>query len=250
MLNVWEENNENNYGENMDEQNKSLNKQKKGVGENEFASRARNRTVMLTPEMTGIMRAKMKGVSATQQIPFMEDGNNEVEFSASEIEEDGVVNKSMQEMEEDETEEKKGKNIQKSKVKEEKKMSNRDSEGIEYVKLTPIAGFLISFDNDENGEVFLLRTGRIIVSSEKNGSGNCLYLKDESVSPMHAVLRVGQSGDVQVLDQLSEYGTKIKRINSEDSDKLDEIELSGEKSVIKHRDVICFGKRKFIVSLF
>ncbi len=122
--------------------------------------------------------------------------------------------------------------------------SGEDKEGVVWHKKTPIVGFLVSFDGNPNGEVFELRSGRLIVTSESSAQGNFLVCRDPSVSPMHAILRVSQGGEIQVLDQLSEFGTRIKRFGSDE-----EIELSGDKGTIEHGDVVTFGNRKFHVCL-
>lgn len=113
-----------------------------------------------------------------------------------------------------------------------------------YEKPSPIVGFLISYDNNENGEVLELREGRLIITSEASSHGNYIYLNDSSVSPMHAVLRVAKGSKIQVLDQLSEFGTKITKA----SDKK-VVELSGEKGVVSHGDKISFGERTFSICL-
>lgn len=109
-------------------------------------------------------------------------------------------------------------------------------------KETPIVGFLVSFDKNQNGDVFPLRVGRMIVTSENSAGGNCLLLEDESISPMHAILRVNRGGDVQLLDQLSEHGTKIRHCGSDKEE-----ELSGDKSTLGHGDIVRFGARTFYV---
>ena len=119
----------------------------------------------------------------------------------------------------------------------------RVRQGVIWTKLTPVAGFLVSYDEEENGEVFELRMGRLIVTSEPPGGGNYLVLDHESVSSMHAIVRMADYGEVQVLDQLSEYGTRIIRAGGKEED------LSGDKSTLHHGDVIIFGERKFIVCL-
>ena len=111
-----------------------------------------------------------------------------------------------------------------------------------WMKEAPVIGFLVSFDHNPNGDVFELRTGRLIVTSEGASGGNYLILKDTTVSPMHAILRVNGPRDIQVLDQLSEHGTLIRRFG----DAVEE-ELSGDKSTIAHGDIIKFGQRKFVV---
>ena len=114
-----------------------------------------------------------------------------------------------------------------------------------WVKITPVVGFLVSFDNNSNGDIYELRSGRLVVTSDDNIHGqNYILINDETVSPCHAFLRITQDGEIQLLDQLSEYGTKIKRFGSDE-----EIELSGEKSTVEHGDLIMFGNRKFHVTL-
>lgn len=117
-------------------------------------------------------------------------------------------------------------------------------EKMSWKQTTPLAGFLVTFDNDSNGSYLPLRTGRIIVTSEVDGSGNVLLIPHESVSPMHAIMRVGSGSSVQVLDQLSESGTKIIRA----ADGGEEL-LSGEKASLYHGDIVFFGERKFYVCL-
>ncbi|MGI6525589.1 MAG: hypothetical protein ACOX2O_09930 [Bdellovibrionota bacterium] len=109
---------------------------------------------------------------------------------------------------------------------------------------TPLVGILVSYDHDPNGEVFELRVGRLIVTSEVAGHKNYLYLNDQTVSPMHAILRVTKGTPIQVLDQLSECATKIWHADSGEKE-----ELIGEKGVLKHGDKVAFGERKFTVCL-
>jgi hypothetical protein len=109
---------------------------------------------------------------------------------------------------------------------------------------TTLVGFLISYDNDKKGQYVELRTGRLMVTSEFESSGNCFVVRHPSVSPMHAIMRVGTSGSVQVLDQLSEHGTRIKHVGVEEEEF-----LSGEKGVVNHGDIVYFGDRAFYVCL-
>jgi hypothetical protein len=117
-------------------------------------------------------------------------------------------------------------------------------EKMSWKQITPLAGFLVTFDNDTNGSYLPLRTGRIIVTSEAEGSGNVLLIHHETVSPQHAIMRVGSGSSVQVLDQLSESGTRVVRA-SDGSEEL----LSGEKATLHHGDIVFFGERKFHVCL-
>lgn len=117
-------------------------------------------------------------------------------------------------------------------------------EEIAWKAITPLVGFLVSFDFDQNGSYLELRTGRLIVTSQREASGSCLVLHDQSVSPSHAVMRVASDGTVQVLDQLSESGTRVRRFDSGE-----ELLLSGEKTTLGHGDVVSFGDRSFHVCL-
>ncbi len=111
-------------------------------------------------------------------------------------------------------------------------------------KVTPLIGFLVSFDKNENGDIFELRSGRLIITSESAAGWSYILIEDASVSPMHAILRIDESGAVQVLDQLSEFGTRIKRFGSQEEEQ-----ISGEKSTIEHGDIIKFGDRTFHVCI-
>lgn len=211
--------------------------------------RARNRTVMLTPEMTGQVRARLaqensgfqSGFSLPQQNPSAPklpepqgfSPNTTVQHQPKVIFESG-----------------------KGKVQPTHQHDHREdvpvkappvqkfSEGLVWVKESPIVGFMVSFDSNENGEFYPLRVGRLIITSEAStNGGNYLLINDESVSPMHAILRIGTSGDIQVLDQLSEFGTKIRHINGEEE------QLSGEKGTLHHGDVVFFGNRSYCVCI-
>ncbi len=105
-------------------------------------------------------------------------------------------------------------------------------------------GFLVSYDNNKDGEFLPLRVGRLVVTSEPGASGNALFINEKSVSPMHAIIRIAQNGEVQILDQLSEFGTKIKRLHDNREEQ-----LSGDKGDLGNGDMVWFGERSFIVCL-
>jgi hypothetical protein len=229
--------------------------------EKDTTPRARNRTVMLSPEMTGAVRARIaQGLASSQggsepwggkdsngstasrsgepvvpvQMPLADQGVSETinhdpsrstsllsspQFGLS----SNPINRGV---------------IQQSTPSPDSGSYTR------YQKLTPIVGFLVSYDQNSDGEVFEIRTGRIIVTSDNSSPGNLIHIADESVSPSHAVLRMTPEGELQILDQLSEFGTKIRRCNSDEV-----LQLSGDKSTLFHGDVLQVGNRKFHVTL-
>jgi hypothetical protein len=107
-----------------------------------------------------------------------------------------------------------------------------------------LIGFLVTYDHDPKGSYVELRQGRLMVSNQREESGSCLVVIGESVSPMHAIMRVAPGGVVQVLDQLSEAGTRVKHFGQSEEEF-----LSGEKSSLSHGDIVFFGDRKFHVLL-
>lgn len=109
---------------------------------------------------------------------------------------------------------------------------------------SPLVGFLVTYDHDHKGSYVELRQGRLMVSNQREESGSCLVVLGDSISPMHAIMRVAPGGVVQVLDQLSEAGTRVKHMGQEEEEF-----LSGEKSTVSHGDIIFFGDRKFHVLL-
>lgn len=207
-------------------------------GDNNLASRARNRTVMLTPEITGEVRARLAqdltepeeepssapsdvvssyspaSDSTSEPVPYVESAPRPPSPPAPPTAAPAPA----------------------------RTVSNIGGEGVYWSKLSPVIGFLVSYDVDENGTIFELRSGRLIVSNTTAGEGNCLVIHDETVSPMHAIIRVATDCTIQVLDQLSEFGTKIIRLGDETEE-----ELSGEKSMLGHGDILMFGERSFHV---
>ena len=105
-----------------------------------------------------------------------------------------------------------------------------------------IVGFLVSFDNDPNGEVFEIHSGRWLLTSHQTAHGDYILINDESISPLHAIIRASSDGRVEVLDQLSEYGTAVLRKGAEEEEQ-----ISGVVITIEHGDVLRFGKRHFVV---
>ena len=201
-------------------------------------TRARNKTVMLTPEITGQVRARLaeemsrpsSSLTPTDTddfVPLQGIGNTLIPG----LEAPPSMSRSYQ-AEQPATSTSVG------------RQANPQGDHVRWIKESRIVGFLVSFDSNENGDVFELRSGRLIVTSESTNSGNCLVIQDSTVSPMHAIVRVTNAGEVQVLDQLSENGTSIRRFGSSEEE-----ELSGEKGTLEHGDVIKFGNRSFHVCM-
>ena len=109
---------------------------------------------------------------------------------------------------------------------------------------TKIVGFLISFDADQNGDVYEIRSGRWLLTSRPTDHGDYILIQDESISPLHAIIRATGEGRIQVLDQLSEFGTAVVRKGSEDEE-----DSTGTMVNVDHGDTVRFGKRKFTVCL-
>lgn len=118
----------------------------------------------------------------------------------------------------------------------------RDS--IYWKNESPLVGFLVTYDHDPKGTYVELRQGRLMVSNQREESGSCLVVLGEAISPMHAIMRVASGGLVQVLDQLSEAGTRVRHMGQPEEEF-----LSGEKSTLFHGDMVFFGDRKFHVLL-
>ena len=214
------------------------------------ATRARNRTVMLTPEITGQVRARL--AQETDETVEETSPVQEGVYDTSALENTRGSSGAFKVGQESSSfgssytpAAPSQHNAQPAQVKQQVFTSaGSQNNRVVWTKMTPLVGFLVSFDNDENGEVYELRSGRLIISSEPASGWSYMVVEDSSVSPMHAILRIDASGVVQVLDQLSEYGTRIKRFGSHEEEQ-----ISGEKSTIEHGDVIKFGERTFHVCI-
>ena len=198
------------------------------------ASRARNRTVMLTPEITGEVRARLAQDLTPEPHPEVSPGVSE---ASSQLFGQASVQQPQQPAAPSPV-------TAAPVAPPQPQAIPASGDAVVWSRPAPVTGFLVSFDRDENGQVFELRAGRLIVTSESPGSGNFLVLDDQSVSPMHAIIRVSADGEIQILDQLSEFGTRILRSRTDEEE-----DLSGEKSDLFHGDLVYFGERSFYVCL-
>ena len=111
--------------------------------------------------------------------------------------------------------------------------------------LPPVVGFLVSFEANSGGEITPLRVGRIIVTSERTSSDKqLLIIEDRTVCSAHATIKVDGIGEVQVLDQFSENGTWVTRLQGDTEEK-----ICGMAVPLRHGDTVRFGQRRFNVCL-
>jgi len=236
-----------------------------GEGEVENAPRARNRTVMLTPEITGQVRARLakeldpssalagltdqsRGSgfnSVAPRRPAVEappDRSRPTPISPAQAGGHGAYQEVRRPVEAPQGAPRPGAApLARPPAAPE---AVPDGDVIEWKKSSALVGILVTYDRDTNGEIFPLRSGRLIVTSEMPSGGNFFFLEDGSVSSMHAIVRIGEDGAIQILDQLSEHGTTIRRLTSGE-----EIRLSGDKANVEHGDEVAFGERRFTVCL-
>lgn len=258
------------------------------------ASRARNRTVMLTPDVAGNIRARLmesdnaslskdsgfmsplnRGGSGAENLrdstrminrddlaAFKEGAANKKEeerptskFSARELQKELAAQVSQEEefverrdFQVERTEPQVFEASRQQQV--ERSRESREEEQLPVVKqvakseMKKLIGFLVSFQEDANGEVVELRVGRWLITSKSSDQGDCILIKHETVSPLHAILRVSDKGAIQVLDQLSEFGTGVTREGSEEEE-----EIAGAMASVSHGDKLRFGERIYVVCL-
>lgn len=202
-------------------------------------TRARNRTVMLTPDITGEVRARL----AKEMEPSSVSGSGGFSAPSS----GGYATPGAASRDAEQT--RGGGFSVPTGVPAVAPVAVNGAHGMNLTgvvwrKRSPIVGFLVSYDKEPNGEVFDLRSGRLIVTCEPAANSDYLLIQDGGVSPLHAILRISATGEIQVLDQLSEHGTRVTKFGAETTD-----ELSGDKAALEHGDTIQFGERTFYVCI-
>ena len=115
--------------------------------------------------------------------------------------------------------------------------------GIYWKEQTPLIGFLITFNNNPNGDFYELREGKLVITSQMNKNMNSLVINDESIAVMHTVMKI-TSNKIALLDPFGENVTTLKHFNSDEV-----IELSEESEIIKDKDIVTFGNVTFKVCL-
>ena len=220
------------------------------------ASRAKNQTVMLSPEFTGQVRALLNEASGQEgsdplnQLLSTSDWSKPTDAPAGN---GGAANggKSAQ------------KTQQKAAAKPPKKQqapapqppapapapapepvvkSNSSFWLAGQSKESKVVGCLVSYDKSDNGEFCELHTGRWFISDKPTPDSTTLVIDDSSVSQLHAVLRISSNGRIDVLDQLSESGTAIIRAGSTEEES-----VMGGVCSVKNGDSLKVGNRIFHV---
>jgi hypothetical protein len=115
-------------------------------------------------------------------------------------------------------------------------------EYVDWKKKSKLVGFLVSYAVDSMGRYIELREGRLLVTSGQTSTDSCFVIAHETVSPMHAIMRISADGSILILDQLSEHGTRIQRGQTGKEEA-----LMGDKSTICHGDVVIFGECEYHV---
>lgn len=112
----------------------------------------------------------------------------------------------------------------------------RYRERVEWRVRSKLVGFLVSYESDPMGRYIELREGRLLVTKDVKSNDSYLLIEHDSVSPLHATMKISGDGSILVLDQLSERGTKIKR-----GDGSKDEALNGDKGNLFHGDIVVFG---------
>lgn len=231
------------------------------------ASRARNKTVMLTPEMAGQMRAQIQSASDDDGSDPVSDLLPPISWDdaaerqkpsrpmadVARSNEAGLQNRA-QANRAPEQNATAPRHLQASTAGEVVVAETRAKVGMDMKtgtvrvvssKSSKIIGFLVSYKDNDNGEVIEIRQGRWLLTSKfSDQSDQQIVIDDETISPLHAIIRASADGKIDVLDQLTEYGTGLTRAGGGA-----EIDLAGAKEKIEHGDTIRFGKREFVVCL-
>jgi hypothetical protein len=212
---------------------------------NESSSRARNRTVMLTPEITGQVRARLaQEIDPVAAPPPARDNGFEPVVGRGAGFSPPPAAAEPRSRNEGRVEPSYASPAPAARPPVASPSPASRERGIVWLKESPVVGFMVSYDENPNGDIFVLRSGRLMVTSDPTQGENSLVVEDPSVSPMHAILRITPAGEIQILDQLSEFGTHIRRFGS-----MEEEQLSGDKSSLDHGDIVKFGNRTFHICI-
>jgi hypothetical protein len=109
------------------------------------------------------------------------------------------------------------------------------SEKLEQRNDNVLVGWLVSYALDPYGAVFELRSGRTFVGADGGVSDRSIELDDSTISSPHLALNASPEHKVMIQDIFSDFGTFIKRSNTNE-----EVRVSGPMS-IQHGDWIRIG---------
>ncbi|OVE80337.1 hypothetical protein BVY02_00480 [bacterium J17] len=231
------------------------------------ASRARNKTVMLSPEIAGQVRARISGDEGSTSDPFSQllpPMGESAPNGPSAAEKPKTMSSGVHTEKSDEWGQRVGASLAEpssppaqppllrpepaptaaAPVEQPSFSVNKapTPRATQKPRTSKIIGFMVSFDKEENGEVFEICAGRWLLTSRPTDHGEFILINDETISPLHAIIRATSEGKVQVLDQLSEFGTGVTKQGEDE-----EVEVAGSMISVEHGDIVRFGKRSFTI---
>jgi len=110
-------------------------------------------------------------------------------------------------------------------------------------KRTELVGFLVSYEGNPDGLGLQLRAGNWLVTSKfRSQYDGALVIPHRSIAETHAVLKISTDNKIEIIDQLSETGTYVRRADCENEQR-----LSGSAFALEHGDCLRFGERNFTV---
>lgn len=98
-----------------------------------------------------------------------------------------------------------------------------------------LVGWLVSYQHDEKGFAYELRSGRSFVTKEKLANARFLAVQDDTVSSPHMAIKATVKHKVIVQDIFSDQGSFISRANGQESSINGPVEL-------QHGDWLRIGK--------
>jgi len=103
-----------------------------------------------------------------------------------------------------------------------------------------LVGWLVNFRDNPKGEAVEIRAGRFFVSGQRL-RGSDLVLPHDSVSTPHCLVKVSDSGTIQLQDMMSENGT-YRRSQDGSEEQID-------STVVRNGDTLRFGDYEVLVCL-
>lgn len=84
-----------------------------------------------------------------------------------------------------------------------------------------LIGWLISYELDELGAAFEVRSGRSFIAAQKNGaSGRVIEIENPSLSTPHCAIHAGENHKVLIQDIFTEGGSYLTRADGDTEQRI------------------------------
>ncbi|HMO02428.1 MAG TPA: FHA domain-containing protein [Oligoflexia bacterium] len=100
-----------------------------------------------------------------------------------------------------------------------------------------LVGWLVSYQNNSQGDYYEIRTGRRIIGASQVADEKTIVIKENTISNLHAAINANLNNELIIQDLFSDYGTFVTKKGTSKEAKIE------APTKLEHGDWIKLGDK-------